>query len=72
MPSFISFLGELKIFFSYVKEDNNFDTINCVLMTTIPSFLYNYFSTHADFQFNNKKMKFLEQKNILNQKKNQI
>ena len=51
---------------------NNFDTINCVLMTTIPSFLYNYFSTHADFQLNNKKMKFLVQKYIKSKEKSNL
>ena len=59
IESLVTLLAELKIFFSYVREENSFDKINCILITSIPSFLYNFISTNAESQFKNKKMNFL-------------
>lgn len=62
VESFVTSLAELNIYFSYVKKENIPNAIDCILMTSIPSFLYNYISSNSGSQFKNKKMKSLADK----------
>ena len=59
VDNFVTCLARLKIYFSYVREENSFNKkINCVLMTSIPSFLYTFISTHPNSHLKkNKDMK---------------
>ena len=57
VDSFCEYLDKLGFYFSYVKRMKNSEFIDIVLLTRIPSNLYNYISTYADGEFKNNKMK---------------
>lgn len=57
ISSFTHLLSKLNINFSYIKIEKNPRKICCVLMTSIPSILYNYISTNGYSELKNKKIK---------------
>ena len=58
ISNFTALLMKLNINFSYTKIEKNPKKICCVLMTSIPSILYNYISTNGYSELKSKKFKF--------------
>ena len=61
---FVSILNKLGIYFSWIKCDNNKNSIAVLLLTPKSSTLYNYISTHGSYGIGNEKYKN-EMKNFL-------